>query len=758
MHMERALTAAHELIQRQEARLFVLQTEHIQLTQALEQAKSTIQQTTEQLQKNEERWKTEEADLLAQLAATKESHNSLMEQQEGKWVVFHPVNKSSYSVMVSTGDFESPNPGSSPGRSNFSFFDPLFMLLMVFYFVFEQMEAFGCDLKEKKAKISDRALSTDTDHINFYKQHYTKNTISLWIATAFLLSERPYNPNPTHPLSTPPPLTNCSVTTTLSIQGNEFPVWSNREKEKERMEEQRKKREEENRRKQIPVQQVIRTEEKETEKACNNLIQATRLSEATATTIRTANSVNPDSASNMEGQEKSEILDVWAHNFEDQLSKITELIEDYPYVGLDTEFPGVIFRPVNVTGNISYDRVKKNVDELTLIQIGISLSNQKGDRPSGISTWQFNFKFDSTKYERSFHSLQLLQSAGMDFKRFNEEGIDPFAFAEALTASNIVMNPELTWVTFSANFDFAYMIKLLTNRPLPTKEHHFHTLLHCFFPVLYDLKIVTQTKRGLKSLANETDVARHGSEHQAGSDSLLTLMIYLKYINDHFNGHIDKEKYNWMISGMGMDMGDTADPAADYANSTTYVDPSEIGADAPYVTGTTTPMPIDPEFNNYMPTSFEDFSFGVSGLLSGPSQMVPSPSPTESPLGIRFQQPLPEHPLGPQPFTNFYPPNFEQNLTFAPRNGNSVFIQGYPKHSIPSFQPAQLRSSSPQYLFSANAPPFHPDNQTSPQNNGSDLHIPTLTAQANIQTGQYSPFVPTQQNSKTDSNKERTSL
>jgi hypothetical protein len=48
----------------------------------------------------------------------------------------------------------------------------------------------------------------------------------------------------------------------------------------------------------------------------------------------------------------------------------------------------------NGNSDSNYKNIKTNVDNLKMIQIGITLANENGEFPLDISTWQFNFKFD----------------------------------------------------------------------------------------------------------------------------------------------------------------------------------------------------------------------------------------------------------------------------------------------------------------------------------------------------------------------------
>lgn len=122
------------------------------------------------------------------------------------------------------------------------------------------------------------------------------------------------------------------------------------------------------------------------------------------------------------------ICEVWANNLEEELKRIRHVIRKYNYIAMvsdgrsgpqltlhahtsvvpkeklpvffqDTEFPGVVARPIGEfrsNADYQYQLLRCNVDLLKIIQLGLTFMNEQGEYPSGTSTWQFNFKFNLT--------------------------------------------------------------------------------------------------------------------------------------------------------------------------------------------------------------------------------------------------------------------------------------------------------------------------------------------------------------------------
>eukprot|EP01083_Nonionella_stella_P067766 179465_1 len=255
----------------------------------------------------------------------------------------------------------------------------------------------------------------------------------------------------------------------------------------------------------------------------------------------------------------SQIIDIWAKNLNEAISKIEDIIDKYPYIAVDTEFPGVVARPVDSFRHwlgYCYRTVADNVNMLKIIQLGLTFYNEKGETPKPFSTYQFNFKFNMRSDMFAPDSIQLLMQSGIDFDRLNTHGIKHNKFAELITMSGLVLNENVRWVCFHGSYDFAYLIKTLRSRNLPLKESEFFFYLEKYFPVIYDLKVLLRNVHcikggGLQKLANTLNVKRIGNTHMAGSDSLLTGNVFFKLRELYFEELMDQNKYLNTLYGLG---------------------------------------------------------------------------------------------------------------------------------------------------------------------------------------------------------------
>ena len=132
--------------------------------------------------------------------------------------------------------------------------------------------------------------------------------------------------------------------------------------------------------------------------------------------------------------------------------------------------------------------------------------------------------------------------AGINFKAFLDYGIDLDHFGELLTTSGLILNENVKWITFHGSYDFAYLVRILSNQFLPEEETPFNDLLSIYFPHFYDVRHLiknnTWIKGSLTRIANDLDIRIIGNSHQAGSDSLVTSKVFFKLIND-FGDQID---------------------------------------------------------------------------------------------------------------------------------------------------------------------------------------------------------------------------
>jgi CCR4-NOT transcription complex subunit 7/8 len=181
---------------------------------------------------------------------------------------------------------------------------------------------------------------------------------------------------------------------------------------------------------------------------------------------------------------------------------------------------------------------------LKLIQVGFTLSDAEGNFPEDISTWQFNLAFDKQYFLfycrndlNSIDSICLLENAGIDFDRLSSYGAPHSLFAESLFPSGLILNDNLNWITFHGVYDFAYLLRLVSNLPLPNEEITFYNDLETFFPNFYDTRYLLNNfswlKGSLTKIASDLDIQHFGAIHQAGSDSLVTSKLFYR-IEENF--------------------------------------------------------------------------------------------------------------------------------------------------------------------------------------------------------------------------------
>jgi CCR4-NOT transcription complex subunit 7/8 len=241
--------------------------------------------------------------------------------------------------------------------------------------------------------------------------------------------------------------------------------------------------------------------------------------------------------------QRLEIRDVYRETLEQELACIRALIPKYKYVAMDTEFPGIVARPIGENNpEQQYQTLRCNVDLLKIIQLGVAFLDENGNVAPGCPCWQFNFKFSLEDDMYAQDSIELLQRSGIDFDAHNERGIDVHDFGELLISSGLVLVPNVTWITFHGGYDFGYLLKVLTCKPLPADEASFFELLRTYFPSIYDEKYMAKTSSGftggLNQLADELGVERIGQMHQAGSDSLLTGQVFFKMRDKLMQGKV----------------------------------------------------------------------------------------------------------------------------------------------------------------------------------------------------------------------------
>ncbi|XP_021301859.1 probable CCR4-associated factor 1 homolog 9 [Sorghum bicolor] len=201
-----------------------------------------------------------------------------------------------------------------------------------------------------------------------------------------------------------------------------------------------------------------------------------------------------------------QLQSVTAANFAAELDVIGSLLQNYPYVVVDTEYPGTVHhapagrRDSDLSPDERYALVKANVDELPIVQLGITLCDAHGNLPfvpdfdpygyhhtgggyGAERAWEVNFSdFDVSRDRHAPQSVAFLRSQGVDFDAARARGVSSASFgaklAEILSTAAAPRSGngvELTWVTFGGAYDLAYLVKMLDGgeKPLPETRQGF---------------------------------------------------------------------------------------------------------------------------------------------------------------------------------------------------------------------------------------------------------------------------------------------
>ncbi|KAI9621426.1 hypothetical protein H4Q26_015727 [Puccinia striiformis f. sp. tritici PST-130] len=223
--------------------------------------------------------------------------------------------------------------------------------------------------------------------------------------------------------------------------------------------------------------------------------------------------------------DRLEMCDVWADNLDSEMALIRDLVEFYPYIGMDTEFPGVVARPID----------HSNSESLYAMRM---VANPKQIFHELISNLEFEMNclcFGGVSDDMyAPDSIELLQTSGLNFKRHEEQGIDPEYFGELLISSGLVLLEDVKWISFHSGYDFGYILKMVTLVNMPVSETEFFDLLKTCCKSL---------RGGLNEVAKDLNVARKREGTSSGSDSLLTADTFFALRSQYFDNELDDGKF-----------------------------------------------------------------------------------------------------------------------------------------------------------------------------------------------------------------------
>uniref|UniRef100_A0A7N0V3B1 poly(A)-specific ribonuclease n=1 Tax=Kalanchoe fedtschenkoi TaxID=63787 RepID=A0A7N0V3B1_KALFE len=256
------------------------------------------------------------------------------------------------------------------------------------------------------------------------------------------------------------------------------------------------------------------------------------------------------------GRQHIQIRRVGRLNFAAEAQVIRHLVRntEFNVISMDMEYPGTVYTSSDYKDRhpaAQYRLMKANVDELGLIQVGITLCDKSGNLATLDSTggqvavvWEFAIRdFDIDKQRYNEKSIRFLVRLGLNLRFHREEGIHSHEFAQMLIDTGLVMNhgKEVRWITHCGAYDFGYLIKALTKKALPEKLQDFMKLVYFYFGrQVYDTKFMMMfcndpcNKNNVRKLSGPlVNVAAKlgmrrilGIGHPAGTGCFLTYQVF----------------------------------------------------------------------------------------------------------------------------------------------------------------------------------------------------------------------------------------
>lgn len=244
------------------------------------------------------------------------------------------------------------------------------------------------------------------------------------------------------------------------------------------------------------------------------------------------------------------VVDVWSSNLQQEFARLIQLVDEFPFVGFDACFPGVLFRPVLSAvskHDYHYATIKANVDLLTPLTFAITLCDYNGNpvpvghsalqslpqpspqnfhfvsqsslsaetssQPQSLThyhSWHFHFRFSfALDYYAEDSLMHLITTRQLNLSRHESDGIDVSHFAELLMTSGLILNPSVYWLSRDSAYDFSFLLKLCLNSSLPDNYQLFLEMLALYFPNILDSQSIANSSANIDSAHVDGNTVQH---------------------------------------------------------------------------------------------------------------------------------------------------------------------------------------------------------------------------------------------------------